>query len=339
MRISNTDRVLLSHGGGGRRTEELIRSIFAGYLSNPILDRMDDAAKLQLESGKGELVFTTDSFVVKPIFFPGGDIGRLAVSGTVNDIAVMGAEPIALSAAFILEEGLSFGELEAVVKSMAETLKEAGVHIVTADTKVVERGRAEKLYITTSGIGRIAISPPPSIDRVEPGDLIIVNGPIGLHGIAVMLQREGMEFESEVVSDVAPLWDLIKSVLSPAIKFMRDPTRGGLAMVLNEMAGMGGIGVVLHESALPVTPEVRTVSELLGIDPIEIANEGKVVMVVQKDAADDILSALRRHPLGRDASIIGEITDEHPGKVVAVTEVGTTRIISKPIGETLPRIC
>ncbi len=337
MRISNTDRVLLSHGGGGRRTEELINRFFRKHLSNPYLDSMDDSAVLKPMDRR--FAFTTDSFVVKPIFFSGGDIGRLAVSGTVNDLSVMGARPIALSAAFILEEGLSFDELELIVESMASTLNEVGVPLVTADTKVVERGKAEKLYISMSGIGVIETEPAPSMGRIEPDDLLLINGPIGLHGFAVMLQREGLQFEGEIVSDVAPLWDLINSVLSPEIKFMRDPTRGGLAMTLNEIAVATGLGVEINESDIPITPEVATVSELLGIEPIEVANEGKVLMVVKPNAAEMILQKMKSHPLGRDAAIIGQVTQEHGGKVVMNTSLGTTKIITKPVGEALPRIC
>ncbi len=349
MPISNTDRILLSHGGGGRRTEELIKNVFAKYLANPILDGMDDAAFLGeselrtfFSGGAGRvngLVFTTDSFVVKPLFFPGGDIGRLAVSGTVNDIAVMGARPIALSAAFILEEGLKISELESVLESMSATLREADVQVVTADTKVVERGRGEGVYISMSGIGMVEVSPPPSLRRIEPGDVLIINGPIGLHGLAVMLERQGMEFEGKIESDVAPLWGLVSSVLGPEIKFMRDPTRGGLAMTLNEIADATGLGIVIDENLIPITPEVETVSELLGIEPIEIANEGKVLMVVARERADEVLEKMKMHRHGREAAVIGEVTDSTGGRVVMRTKLGTTKIVSKPVGETLPRIC
>ena len=330
-------KILLSHGGGGTFTKELIENVVLSAFRNDTLETLDDAACLRV-AGK-DLVFTTDSYVVDPLFFPGGDIGKLAVCGTANDLAMQGGEPKWMSLSLILEEGLEFDKLERVVRSMAETLDEVGVPIVAADTKVVERGRAERLYISMAGIGRIEVSPAPSMSRIEPGDVLIINGPIGLHGLAVMLERQGMEFEGRIESDVAPLWSLIESVLSPEIKFMRDPTRGGLAMTLNEIADKTGLGVEIDESKIPLTPEVEMVSELLGIEPIEIANEGKVLMVVAREAADRIVESLRRHPLGRDAAMIGEITESHPGKVVMITKLGTTKIITKPVGEALPRIC
>lgn len=333
MRGTNMDRITLAHGGGGKKTEDIIRGIFQKYLNDPILAEMDDGAVLE------DLVFSTDSFVVKPLFFPGGDIGRLAVSGTVNDIAVMGAQPLFLSLGFILEEGLELSVLGKILKSIRKAKEESGVRIVTGDTKVVERGKADGIYINSSGIGKLAVSPPPDRRRIEPGDLIVINGEIGLHGTAILVAREELGLKAEIKSDVAPLWPLIKEILSPEIKFMRDPTRGGLAAVLNEIVEAMSFGVRIWEDKLPVSEEVAGICEVLGFDPLQLANEGKVVVFVKKEAADTVLDKMLSHPLGRKAKVIGEVTEEFPGKAVLKTTLGTHRIIEQPMGELLPRIC
>jgi len=336
VRGSNLDRITLAHGGGGAKTERLIRDVFQRHLKDPILREMDDGALL--EEG---LVFSTDSFVVNPLVFPGGDIGRLAVSGTVNDLAVMGAEPRYLSLGFILEEGLEVSLLERIVKSIGETGAEAGVRIVAGDTKVVERGKADGLFVNSSGIGKLILHPPPRRERLEPGDLILINGPLGLHGMAILLARGELGLEAEVESDVAPLWSLIKPLLSPGIgiKFMRDPTRGGLAAVLNEAAEGMNFGIRIWEEALPITEEVEAICEVLGFDPLQLPNEGKVLIFAKREGAEEILEKMRDHPLGREAAVIGEVIGEHPGKVLLKTRASTHRIVEPPLGELLPRIC
>ena len=334
MRGTNSDKITLAHGGGGAKTERLIREVFQNYLKDPVLSEMDDGALVE-----GRLVLSTDSFVVSPLFFPGGDIGRLAVSGTVNDIAVMGARPLYLTLGFILEEGLSLDVLERVVKSISQTAEEVGVRIVAGDTKVVERGKGDGIYINSSGLGRLEIFPPPRRERIKPGDLVIINGPVGLHGMAILLSRGKLGLEAEIKSDVAPLWGLIKEVLSPEIKFMRDPTRGGLAAVLNETVEGMEFGVRLWEENIPLTEEVEGICEVLGFDPLQLPNEGKVLVFVERERAEEVLEKMRTHPLGRASAIIGEATEEYPGKAVLKTRAGTHRIIEPPMGELLPRIC
>ncbi len=334
MRGISSDKVTLAHGGGGAKTERLIREVFQAYLKDPVLAEMDDGAVL--EEG---IVLSTDSFVVHPLFFPGGDIGRLAVSGTVNDLAVMGARPLYLSLGFILEEGLEIKLLERVVKSIAETAEEAGVRIVTGDTKVVERGKADGIFINSSGIGKLLLQPAPKRERLSPGDLILINGPIGLHGMAILLARGELGLEAQVKSDVAPLWSLIEPLLSPAVRFMRDPTRGGLAAVLNEAVQGMNFGIRIWEETLPLTAEVEGICEVLGFDPLQLPNEGKVLVFVEREGAEETLQKMRSHPLGKGAAIIGEVVDEFPGKVVLKTRASTHRIIEPPMGEPLPRIC
>lgn len=333
MRGTNMDRITLAHGGGGKKTEDLIRSIFQKYLNDPVLSEMDDGARL------GELVFSTDSFVVNPLFFPGGDIGRLAIAGTVNDVAVMGAEPQYLSLGFIIEEGFPLSSLERILSSIQKTAEEAGVRIVTGDTKVVERGKADGIYINSSGIGRLVTDPSPDRTRIEPGDLILINGEIGLHGTAILVAREELGIKAEIKSDVAPLWPLIRELLSPEIKFMRDPTRGGLAALVNETVEGMKFGVKIWEENLPVSEEVMGICEVLGFDPLQLANEGKVVLFVKRDYAEKVLEKMLSHPLGKGARIIGEVSEEFPGKAVLKTTLGTHRIIEQPMGELLPRIC
>jgi len=327
------DKVLLAHGGGGSKSAELTRRVFQRFLHDPLLLEMDDAARLPGQ------VFSTDSFVVKPLFFPGGDIGRLAVCGTVNDLAVMGAEPLYLSIAFIIEEGFSVMQLEKILASIARACRESGARIVCADTKVVERGKADGIFINTSGIGRPLFKKPVQPSRVRPGDVILVNGPLGLHGVSVLTARGEFGLKGKIKSDVAPLWGLIKKCRSLDIPFMRDPTRGGLAQTLNELAQGKKFGVRILESELPIPRKVAAVCDLLGFDPLHVANEGKVVMVVARRDAAKALKMMRSHLLGKDARVIGEITSENPGRVTMATRTGSERIVMAPVGEILPRIC
>ncbi|HQE93206.1 MAG TPA: hydrogenase expression/formation protein HypE [Anaerolineae bacterium] len=338
------DHILLAHGSGGILTHELIRDVFARYFANPYLDDLGDAA-LVGELPPGRVALTTDSYVVQPLFFPGGDIGALAVCGTVNDLAVAGARPLYLTAGFILEEGLPLETLERVVVSMAETARTAGVVIVAGDTKVVDHGAADGLFINTAGMGVI----PPGVDLspayLQPGDALLINGPVGDHGLAVMLQREGMGFGSTLKSDTAPLHGLITALLDAIpgqVRCLRDATRGGLATVLNEWvtsSASGGPGIEIEEAAIPVREEVRAACEFLGLDPLYAANEGKVVVAVAAEAVEAALSALRAQPLGQDAALIGHITSEHVGRVVLRTPYGARRILPMLTGAQLPRIC
>jgi hydrogenase expression/formation protein HypE len=333
------DKVLLGHGSGGRLSAELLQKIFLPALQNPALNSLNDQALLSVD-GVG-LAFTTDSFVVKPLFFPGGDIGSLAVNGTINDLAVGGAEPLFLSAAFILEEGLPLETLRQVVASLARAAQEAGVLVVTGDTKVVEKGKGDGLFINTSGIGRVAPGINLSADQARPGDAILLSGPLGQHGIAILSQREGLEFGGPIVSDCAALHTLVAAMLeaSPAIRCMRDPTRGGLSSALNEIAAQSRVGMEIEEAAIPVPEIVRGACELLGLDPLYVANEGKLVAIVDADQADTILAAMQAHPLGKEARLIGRVTESHPGLVTLRTSLGTQRIVDMLSGDQLPRIC
>lgn len=333
--------ILLGHGSGGQLSHELISKLFVKYFSNPILDEQTDAAVLSIKAEK--LAFTTDSFVVDPIFFPGGDIGKLAVAGTVNDVAVSGATPLYLSASFIIEEGFLLSELETIVQSMAEEAAGAGVKIVTGDTKVVNRGKADKVFINTTGIGELPgkRSAVGTGNLVRPGDKILINGSLADHGMCIMAAREGIRFTTGIESDCACLNHLIREVLdvSDQVHFMRDATRGGLATVLCELAAGHDFGMEINEDALPVKESVRGMCELLGFDPLYVANEGKVVMVVAKEDADRVLSVMRSHKLGKDAAIIGEVVKEHAGRAWLTTGIGGRRIIDMLAGEQLPRIC
>ncbi len=334
-----SEQILLAHGSGGELSHELTRDLFLRYFSNPILAPMEDAAVL--EDLAGRIALTTDSYVVQPLFFPGGNIGTLAVCGTVNDLAVVGATPRYLTAGFILEEGLAMGTLERIVASMAETAREAGVQIVTGDTKVVERGAADGIFINTAGVGVVPEGLRLGPSQLRPGDTILVNGTLGDHGMAVMMQREGLEFGSSLESDSAPLNGLIAALLAAIpgdVRCMRDATRGGLATVLNEWAG-AGVGIEIEETALPVREAVRAASEFLGLDPLYTANEGKIVVAVAPEAAESALAALRAHPLGREAAIVGEVTEVHPGRVALRTFLGTRRVVPMLTGMQLPRIC
>ena len=332
--------IVMGHGGGGKLGTELVEHLFLPAFRNPALESLGDAAVLDLAGGR--LAMSTDSFVVQPLFFPGGSIGELAVNGTVNDLAVSGAEPLFLSASFILEEGFPLEQLAAIVRSMADAAATAGVKIVTGDTKVVERGHGDGCYITTAGIGvlraGIAVGP----HRAQAGDVVLVSGMIGDHGMAIMSVRESLEFESPIRSDCAALNGMIAQVLDaagPDVHAMRDPTRGGLASTLNEIAQASQVGIVIDEARLPVRVEVQSACELLGLDPVYVANEGKAVFFVAPEAADRVLAVLRAHPLGRDAARIGQVTAQHPGMLVARTQMGANRVIPTQIGEQLPRIC
>jgi hydrogenase expression/formation protein HypE len=335
-------RIVLGHGSGGKLTADLIDKIFLPAFHNPILDKLDDQAVLNI--GGTRLAFTTDSFVVTPIFFPGGDIGRLAIHGTVNDLSMSGARPLYLSAAFILEEGLPVDDLRRVIESMRAAAAEAGVQLVTGDTKVVNRGKGDQIFITTTGIGVIEHNVSISADRACPGDKIILSGYIGDHGMTIMSQREGLEFESAIESDCAPLNGLVMAMLttSPADDFihtLRDPTRGGVSTTLNEIAKHANVGIVLDERAIPVRESVKGACEVLGLDPLYVANEGKLLALVVPEMADAVLDRMRQHPLGQDAAIIGEAVETHPGMVLMKTEVGGTRVLDVMFGEQLPRIC
>jgi hydrogenase expression/formation protein HypE len=332
--------ITLAHGAGGKASAALLEAVFFPAFSGDSINAPTDAAVVTLDSGQ-RLAFSTDSFVVHPVRFPGGSIGHLAVHGTVNDLAMMGARPLALSAAFVLEEGFSVEDLKLVVADMAEAAATAGVPIVTGDTKVVDRGAADGIYISTSGIGVIPEGRELSANRVTPGDIVIMSGTMGDHGTAVMLARGDLALDADIQSDTAALHGLVESLLShaPATRWLRDATRGGVGTVCNELARAADITVVLEESLLPVQPAVAAACELLGIDPLYVANEGKFVAVVAPDEADAALAALRSHPLGRDAARIGEIRDAPPGIVVLRTPIGGTRIVDMLVGDPLPRIC
>ncbi len=335
----NKDMILLAHGEGGRLSRDLIESLFYEAFGNRYLDGLDDGALLP--KGNGRTVYTTDSYVVKPLLFPGGDIGMLSVYGTCNDLAVMGAKPVYLSSGFIIEEGMRIEILRNIVRSMAHACEVCGVRIVTGDTKVVERGNADGLYINTSGIGYLQEGVSLSPKRLQSGDAILVSGFLGDHGIAVLLAREQLAVRSSIESDAAPLWLLTKNLLGfgRAIRFMRDPTRGGLVTSLCELAAASGFSLSIDEEQVPVRDEVRSVCEILGFDPLYIANEGKLLLVASGKSAGKILDTMKAHPLGRNAAIIGEVTDTPPGKVILHTRAGGRRLMDLLSGEQLPRIC
>jgi hydrogenase expression/formation protein HypE len=333
------DRVTMSHGAGGKATQTLIEAVFLDAFRNPELESLEDAARLQLAGGT--LAFTTDSYVVSPLFFPGGDIGDLAVNGTVNDLSMAGAVPLYLSAGFILEEGFEVSSLIKITASMQAAARRAGVRIVTGDTKVVEKGKADGCYINTAGVGVIAHSLDLGVAHARPDDVIMVSGPIGDHGVTIMLARGELDIEADVTSDTAPLNGLVADLLaaSPGVRALRDATRGGVATILNEIAAAAGVGVLVSEDDIPVRTEVRGASELLGIDPMYVACEGRLVAVVSPDSADQALAALRGHPQGREAAIIGRVTAGPPGLVQLKTAFGGTRIVDLLVGDPLPRIC
>jgi hydrogenase expression/formation protein HypE len=341
---SRYEEIVLGHGSGGRLTADLIQNVFLPGFGGDVLAKLEDQATLNLpdaETGQPRLAFTTDSFVVQPLFFPGGDIGRLAVHGTVNDLAVGGARPLWLSAAFILEEGLALTDLKRVVASMRAACAEAGVAIVTGDTKVVDRGKGDQLFITTAGIGLVPPGRSLSVGNARPGDRILVSGTVGDHGIAIMSLREGIEFETVLESDTASLAGLTEAMLAavPSVRWMRDPTRGGLASAFHDLAVGSRVGARLDEAAIPLRREVRAACEMLGLDPLYVACEGRLVAVVPAADADRLREVMRQHPLGAGAEIIGEVVAEHPGMVTLTTHVGGRRIVAMLAGEQLPRIC
>jgi hydrogenase expression/formation protein HypE len=337
--ISRYPTVLLAHGGGGKLTQHLVQSMFQPLFSNPALDALHDGAVLSIEGAR--LAFTTDAHVVSPIVFPGGDIGMLAINGTVNDLAMCGALPLYLSAALIIEEGLPMDRLWEIVRSMSAAAAAADVQLVTGDTKVVEKGKGDGIFITTTGIGLI----PPGVsmrpDGLRPGDHVLLSGRIAEHGVAILSVREGLEFGTTIRSDTAPVHRLARRILrtSPAVRVMRDPTRGGIASALNELAQSSNVGIVLQEDRIPVSAEVHGACELLGLDPLYVANEGKLLAVVPAGDAATVLAAMREDPLGRDAADIGAVTSEHPGVVTMRTGIGGTRVVDMLSGEQLPRIC
>ncbi len=333
------DKVLLGHGSGGKLSAELTRDIFLPFFRSPILGRLEDQAVVDVNGAR--LAFTTDSFVVKPLFFPGGDIGSLAVHGTVNDLAMGGAQPLFLSSAFILEEGLSMETLRRVAESMGRAAEAVGVEIVTGDTKVVEKGSGDGLFVNTTGIGIVSPGVNLSPANIRPGDCILLSGTLGDHGITILAEREGIRFESDIRSDSAPLDGLVRDILgaSLSIRCLRDPTRGGLSSTCNEIAGRARLGIELDEMAIPIRDEVRGACEMLGLDPLYVANEGKLVAIVPPEAVEAVLDAMRRHPLGRQACRIGRVTESHRGLVTMRTAFGTSRIVDMLSGDQLPRIC
>jgi hydrogenase expression/formation protein HypE len=333
------DTVLLGHGSGGKLSAELVHDIFLPSFANPALSRLDDQAIVHVNGSR--IAISTDSFVVKPLFFPGGDIGSLAVHGTINDLAMGGATPLFLSAAFILEEGLPMETLRRVVTSLQSAASAAGVQVVTGDTKVVEKGSGDGLFINTTGIGVVADGIELSANHARPGDKVVLSGSIGDHGIAILAQREGLQFESAVESDSAALHTLTARMLgvSRNIRCMRDPTRGGLSSTLNEIAQQSRVGIEIEESTIPIGDDVKGACELLGLDPLYVANEGKLVAIVESSVADAILAAMRYHPLGRNARVIGTVLAVNPGLVTMRTPLGTTRIVDMLAGDQLPRIC
>ena len=341
--LATKDTILLGHGSGGKLSAELIRDVFLPAFQNPVLARLDDQAIVNVNGQR--LAISTDSFVVKPLFFPGGDIGSLAVHGTVNDLAMGGATPLFLSAGFIIEEGFAMEQLRRVVTSLQRAAAEAGVQVVTGDTKVVEKGKGDGLFINTTGIGLVPEGVDLSADRARPGDKVLLSGSIGDHGIAILAQREGLEFETQIQSDSAALHTLVAEILrvtsnvTREIRCMRDPTRGGVSSTLNEIAERSRVGIELVESSLPIHEQVRGACELLGLDPLYVANEGKLIAIVAPEAADAVLQTMRRHPLGAEAQIIGTVKEENAGLVTMRTPFGTTRIVDMLAGDQLPRIC
>ena len=362
--MTAADRILLGHGSGGKLYRDLVRDLFVEAFANPVLERLDDAASL---TTSGRIAFTTDSHVVQPWRFAGGDIGRLAVAGTVNDLATAAARPLALAAAFVIEEGFFMDDLRAICASMARTAAEAGVAIVTGDTKVVERGAADGIFVTTTGVGEIVVDHELGAQSVRDGDAVILSGSIGDHAMAVLAARDEFHFTTTVESDCAPLWGLVEAAITAArdsalrapalaiaptaparatasgsaaaLRFLRDPTRGGLTTVLAELAESASLGVEIEERAIPVSAAVRSICDLLGYEPLSLANEGKMVFVVAPEKSDAVVAALRAHALGRHAARIGAITAAHPGRVALRTLLGTRRVLDMPVGELLPRIC
>lgn len=335
-------RVEMLHGAGGRAMGDLIDAIFRPHLSNPLLDQANDQAVFAVE--KGRMAMTTDSYVISPLFFPGGDIGSLAVHGTVNDLAMCGARPVHLSMGIIIEEGFAFADLERIARSIGEAARAAGVAIVSGDTKVVERGKADGVFINTAGIGIVPKGVEIGGDRARPGDKVVVSGTIGDHGVAIMSHRAGLEFETQIVSDSAALNGLVDvmigAVAAPGdLRVLRDPTRGGVAACLNEIAHQSGVGFQLDETMIPIAPQVQGACELLGLDPLNVANEGKLVAIAAADAADAVLAAMHQHQHGRNAAIVGTVTDDPMRLITMKTQIGGERVIDWLAGEQMPRIC
>ncbi|MGI5347687.1 hydrogenase expression/formation protein HypE [Streptomyces sp. CA-250714] len=329
----------MGHGGGGALSAELVEHVFAPAFGGRALSTLADSAALEVDGAR--LAFSTDSFVVRPLFFPGGSIGDLAVNGTVNDLAMSGARPAYLSCGFILEEGVEVELVTRIAEALGAAARTAGVEVATGDTKVVEAGRGDGVYLNTAGIGVIPRDVDIRPQRAAPGDVVIVSGPIGLHGVAVLSLREGLEFEAGIESDCAALGGLVADILAVTreLHALRDPTRGGVAAALNEIAAAASVGVVLHERAVPVPEQVAAACSMLGLDPLQVANEGKLLAFVPRAAADAVLAAMRAHPQGAESAVIGECVAEHPGMVVARTGLGGTRVVDLPLGEQLPRIC
>ena len=342
--LRDRPQIVMGHGGGGALSQDLLEHIFLTAFGNPVLEQLGDSAVLDvagLLADGGRLAFSTDAYVVQPLIFPGGSIGELAVNGTVNDLAMSGARPLSLSAAFILEEGLAIAELAGIVSRMAAAAERAGVSIVTGDTKVVERGRGDGLSITTAGIGVVPAGVELGPRQVQPGDVVLVSGTLADHGMAIMSVREGLAFEAAIESDTAPLAGLVAAMLAacPWLRLLRDPTRGGVATSLNEIAAAAGLGIEIEEPAIPVSPVVASGCEILGLDPLQVANEGKLLAIVPADEAQAVLAAMRAHEHGRQATLLGRVVAEHPGIVVMRTALGGSRVVPMPIGEQLPRIC
>ncbi len=337
--ILKHDTIQLAHGAGGRLSAELMDKVILPRFSNPTLDHLEDQAVVPVAEGK--LAFSTDTFVVDPIFFPGGDIGELAINGTINDIAMSGAIPQYLSVGFILEEGLSIETFHRILISMETAIHQAGVQVVTGDTKVVSKGSCDKIFINTSGIGLVPMGIRLGVDRIRPGDAVLLSGTIADHGMAVLTTRKGLSFQSRVKSDTAALHGLVATMLEvcPDIHALRDPTRGGVATTLNEFARQAEVGITIREDRIPVKPDVKGACEILGIDPLYVANEGKLIAIVPAAQAPVVLQAMQNHPLGRDSVLLGTVTDEHPGLVTMTSLLGAARIIDMPVGEQLPRIC
>ncbi|MBF0286361.1 MAG: hydrogenase expression/formation protein HypE [SAR324 cluster bacterium] len=336
---SGSAKVVLGHGSGGKLSQDLLETVFFPYFKNSILDENHDGAILRF--GNQKLAFSTDSFVVNPLFFHGGNIGDLAINGTINDLSMCGALPQYLAASFILEEGFPLHDLKKIVQSMHSAAQAANVLLVTGDTKVVEKGKGDGVFINTTGIGTVGNSITISPKNAAPGDVVLINGNIGDHGIAIMSEREGLEFETTIESDTAPLNDLIQNILevSPNVHVLRDPTRGGLASTLNEIAAVAQYGILLEEKQLPIQPAVMAACEILGLDPLHIANEGKCLVFVPENEGDVVLQKMRQHPLGKESAVIGKVIREHPGKVLLRTAIESLRMLDMPEGEQLPRIC
>ena len=339
MPLRDYPQIVLGHGGGGKLSGDLVEHLFLPAFQNDALASLADGAALTI--GEARLAFSTDSYVVRPLFFPGGSIADLAINGTVNDLSMLGARPLFLSVGLIIEEGLPMPTLGALVERLGAAARAAGVQVVTGDTKVVDKGHGDGVYINTSGIGLIPEGVHIAPQNARPGDVVLVSGTLGDHGMAIMSVREGLEFETLIQSDSAPLNGLVAAMLAvtPEIHVLRDPTRGGLASSLNEIARAAGVGVLLEDRRLPVRPEVSAACELLGMDPVYVANEGKLIAIVPPEHADAMLDAMRQHPSGQDAARIGQVVADHPGMVVSKTGIGGTRVVSMQIGEQLPRIC